>query len=68
MAKPNKPKKECSRCKTRPAYDNNRYCSACSREIMYEMRHSGYLGDLPKQRYRPPGSMEQTQETKRGID
>jgi len=44
------------------------YCRRCRKAILAELKDAGFLTRVPKPKYRPPESQENTWETKFGKD
>lgn len=64
-----KPMKDCEACDL-PAIDGERFCKDCKKAKIEEMKRAGYLKPAPQHGtpWRTPEHMEDTRETKRGID
>ena len=59
----------CERCGFSEAIAKQRYCKDCKKDVLHEMRQSGYLQRVPPQheRYRPSEAKENTYQTKHGT-
>lgn len=61
----------CERCQMRPKLveKGNRFCSVCKKQVLAELRQSGYLSALPQGSFfRSSDARENTRETKFGHD
>jgi hypothetical protein len=58
----------CKRCACKRALPPHPYCLSCDRHLRTEMRRTGYLQPYEPTRRRRREMMENTLETKRGMD
>jgi hypothetical protein len=62
----------CERCKAATAVRNEKYCKACRKTVLAELKESGYLTACPVGRWsgsgRGPEAREDVRETKFGGD
>lgn len=60
---------KCQRCEAN-ANRGERYCAACRKAVLAEMKESGYLGPNPRigGGYRDRDAQENTRETSRGKE
>lgn len=64
-----KVKKMCQNCHKSPAKDDYKYCGTCMLFIKKTLKSSGYLTkDYFYGKFRPFSAMENTYETKFGVD
>lgn len=59
----------CERCKKADALSGLKFCNSCKKEVLRELRESGYLTPIPRYPpFRNDGAKEDTHATKFGID
>lgn len=60
---------KCERCRESETIAGNKFCKECKKEVIQEMRESGYLQRTSIRRTWKPSEMkENTMETKYGVD
>ncbi len=63
------PRKLCERCNAAPvSAKGNRYCKECRKQVLKELKDTGYLTGVTQPTYRAPEKRELTHETKFGTD
>ena len=61
--------KTCERCDAAPAVQGEKYCKACRKQVLSELKEAGYLSHAPNRRnmtFRGAEARENTTETKHG--